>query len=203
MTAQEVLTKVRERGVVLVLIDGRLKASPPGLLPPDLKTAIRDRSDEIKALLPIEQERNRWPGDSRAPMPLNRCGALACRTCGAHSPSTHRGDCTFPRFHPCLSRWHWLSPTARLSASRAPLRPALSWSKDGSWPASRTAASPERFSLCSTSRARRSEPLSPSSSKGLSRNRVIGSAEVCYILASIRVSSCQLREAYSLEWPIR
>ncbi len=109
MTAQEVLTQVRERGVALAVIDGKLKASPPGLLPPDLKTAIRDRAVEIKALLPIVQERNRWPGRSRAPMPLRRCVALVCRTCRAHSPSPHRGDCAFPRFDPCLSRWFWLS----------------------------------------------------------------------------------------------
>ncbi len=109
MTAQEVLAQVRERGVALAVIDGRLKASPPGLLPPDLKTAIRDRVVEIKALLPIVQERNRWPGRSRAPMPLRRCGALVCRTCHAHSPAPHRGDCTFPQFDPCRSRWFWLS----------------------------------------------------------------------------------------------
>jgi hypothetical protein len=52
MTAQEVLTQVRERGVALAVIDGRLKGSPPGLLSQDLKTAIRDRAAEIKALLP-------------------------------------------------------------------------------------------------------------------------------------------------------
>jgi hypothetical protein len=52
MTAQEVLTQVRKRGVALAVIDGRLKGSPPGLLPQDLKTAIRDRAAEIKALLP-------------------------------------------------------------------------------------------------------------------------------------------------------
>jgi hypothetical protein len=110
MTAQEVLAQVRERGVALAVIDGRLKAAPPGLLPADLKAAIRDRAAEIKALLPITQERNRWPVRFRAPMPLRRCGALVCRTCHVHSPSPHREGCAFPQFDPCRSRWFWLSP---------------------------------------------------------------------------------------------
>lgn len=125
MTAQEVLSQVRERGVALAVIDGKLKASPPGLLPPDLKTAIRDRAVEIKALLPIVQERSRWPGRSRAPMPLRRCGALVCRTCRAHSPGPHRGDCAFPRFDPCLSRWHWLSPRGAIKCIACAAPPSL------------------------------------------------------------------------------
>ncbi len=110
MTVQEILCQVRERGVALTVIDGRLKASPPGLLSPDLKTAIHEWAAEIKALLPNVQERNRWPDRTRAPMPLPRCGALVCRTCHVHSPSSHHDDCAIPRFDPCGSRWWWLSP---------------------------------------------------------------------------------------------
>ena len=111
MTASEALTQARKRGVALTVIDGRLRASPPGLLPRYLKTAIRDLAPEIKALLPVTQERNRWPSERpHAPLPLRRCGSPVCRTCHFHSPSPHRDECAFPRFEPCLSRWFWLSP---------------------------------------------------------------------------------------------
>ncbi len=110
MTAAEALTQASERGVTLTVVDGRLKASPPGLLPSELKAAIRDRAFEIKSLLLCTQGRNRWLGHTRAPVPLRRCGALVCRTCHAHCPSPHRDDCTFPRFDDCRSRWFWLSP---------------------------------------------------------------------------------------------
>lgn len=110
MTAAEVLTQVRERGVTLAVIDGRLKASPSGLLSPGLKIAIRDRVGEIKALLSVTSERNRWPGRLRPPVPLRRCGALICWTCHVHSPSPHKPECPFPRYDPCGARWFWLSP---------------------------------------------------------------------------------------------
>jgi hypothetical protein len=109
MTATEALTQARQRGVMLTVIDGRLMASPPGLLPPDLKAAIREQAVGIKALL-LPSERNRWPDCGRAPMPLRRCGALVCPTCHAHSPSKHSDDCALPRFNQCRSRWFWLSP---------------------------------------------------------------------------------------------
>jgi hypothetical protein len=45
---------------------------------------------------------------AHAPLPLKRCGALICLTCGAHSPSPHRDGCALPHFDPCRSRWFWM-----------------------------------------------------------------------------------------------
>lgn len=57
-----------------------------------------------------EPEPNCYTEQGRAWMPLRPCGALVCRTCGAHSPPPHREGCPAPRFDPCRSRWFWLSP---------------------------------------------------------------------------------------------
>jgi hypothetical protein len=51
MNAQQILDEVRRCGAALVIIHGRLKASPPGVLPGDLKVAIRERAAEIKVRL--------------------------------------------------------------------------------------------------------------------------------------------------------
>jgi len=120
MNVHQILVQVRQFGADLVVINGKLKASPPGVLPPELKAAIRDRAAEIKGHVRAEQDRptiaetepecTRWTEHARAPMPLRRCRALVCRTCHAHSPSPHRESCAFPRFDPCGSRWFWLSP---------------------------------------------------------------------------------------------
>jgi hypothetical protein len=117
MTTEELIVEVRKCGAVPVLIDGKLRVAPPGKLPLALKDELRQRADEIKALLigcPADTRlppgRNRWPDAARPPMPLRRCGALVCPTRHVHSPSRHKHDCAFPRFDPCRSRWFWLSP---------------------------------------------------------------------------------------------
>jgi tubulysin polyketide synthase-like protein len=120
MNAQQILDQVYRLDAKLIVIDGKLKASPPGVLPPELKATIRDRAAEIKAHLHAERdrrtvaepepERNRWSERPRPPMPLPRCGALVCPVCHVRSPSPHREGCAFPRFDPCRSRWFWLSP---------------------------------------------------------------------------------------------
>jgi hypothetical protein len=51
MNAQEILAEVEKFGATLVVLDGKLKATPPGVLPSDLKAAIRERAPEIKAAL--------------------------------------------------------------------------------------------------------------------------------------------------------
>lgn len=51
MTPHEIISAVHRLGVVLAVVDGRLKASPPGLLPPELRSAIRERVAEVKALI--------------------------------------------------------------------------------------------------------------------------------------------------------
>ena len=51
MNAQEILIEAEKFGATLVVVDGKLKATPPGLLPSDLKTAIRERASEIRAAL--------------------------------------------------------------------------------------------------------------------------------------------------------
>jgi hypothetical protein len=120
MNTQQILDEVRRCGAALVIVDGRLKASPPDMLPADLKAAIRERAAEIKERLLADggmgttlprvwQERNRWSDGARPPLPLHRCGALFCRTCHVLSPSAHRAGCDFKRFDPCGSRWFWLS----------------------------------------------------------------------------------------------
>lgn len=120
MNAQEILAQARQLGADLIVMDGKLKASPPGVLPPELKAAIRDRAAEIKAQLRGEQERptaaepeperTRWPTTFRSPTPIRRCGALVCRSCDVLSPSPHRQGCASSRFDSCGSRWFWLSP---------------------------------------------------------------------------------------------
>jgi hypothetical protein len=51
MTIEELIIEVRKCGAVPLLIDGKLKVTPPGKLPADLKDKLRQRADEIKALL--------------------------------------------------------------------------------------------------------------------------------------------------------
>ena len=61
MNAGEILADVRRCGVELFVLDGRLKASSPGVLPAELKAVIREHAAEIRAALPIyvraEQDR--------------------------------------------------------------------------------------------------------------------------------------------------
>jgi hypothetical protein len=61
MNALELLDQVRCLDAELIVVDGKLKASPPGVLPPALKAAIRDRAAEIKAHLCAEQDRQTVP----------------------------------------------------------------------------------------------------------------------------------------------
>ncbi len=70
MNAQEILAKVEKLGATLVVLDGKLKATPPGVLPSDLKAAIRERAPEIKAALLIVPSSNapEVPDDSRHPL---------------------------------------------------------------------------------------------------------------------------------------
>jgi hypothetical protein len=51
MNTQEILAEVEKFGAMLVVLDGKLKATPPGVLPSNLKAAIRQRAPEIKAAL--------------------------------------------------------------------------------------------------------------------------------------------------------
>jgi hypothetical protein len=41
MNVQEIFAEARRHGVHLLVLDGKLKASPPGILPADLRSAIR------------------------------------------------------------------------------------------------------------------------------------------------------------------
>jgi hypothetical protein len=51
MNVEEIIVQVHRCGAALTVIDGRLKAAPPGVLPLELKAAIRERAAEIKARL--------------------------------------------------------------------------------------------------------------------------------------------------------
>lgn len=64
----QLLAEVARLGGELVVVDDRLKLRPPGVLPLDLKTTIRERAVEIKAALQAGQSEPRatWPRDVRA-----------------------------------------------------------------------------------------------------------------------------------------
>jgi hypothetical protein len=51
VTTSEIFAEVAKAGARLVVVDGKLKATPPGLIQPDLKAAILERIVEIKARL--------------------------------------------------------------------------------------------------------------------------------------------------------
>jgi hypothetical protein len=51
MTTREILDRVHERGVELLVINGKLKATPPGALPLELRAAVLERVAEIKAVI--------------------------------------------------------------------------------------------------------------------------------------------------------
>jgi hypothetical protein len=111
MSPHEIIAEARRCGAQLVVVDGRLKASPPGKLPEDLRAALRERVDEVKALLALEvPELNLGPERFCEPLPVRRCGALVRRICRVHSPSPHKPDCPLLRYEICRSRWYWLSP---------------------------------------------------------------------------------------------
>jgi hypothetical protein len=69
MNVERIVEQAERRGVRLVVLDGRLKATPPNALPPDLEGAIREHAPAVKALLATRQSR---PGDRPAE---------ACRWC--------------------------------------------------------------------------------------------------------------------------
>lgn len=89
MNAPEIIAKVRGLGVRLVIIDGKLKATPPGLLPPDLKAAVLERAGEIKAHLsagafdnaPETGNLNR-PACHGTDLRVSPAGGLLCGVCG-------------------------------------------------------------------------------------------------------------------------
>jgi hypothetical protein len=61
MNAQAILDEVRRRGASLLIVDGRLKVSPPGLLPDTLKAAIREQVAVIKSRLTAPPEPAKRP----------------------------------------------------------------------------------------------------------------------------------------------
>ena len=70
MNLEEILMRVRRCGADLSVIDGKLKATPPGILPPELKAAIRERAAEIKARLCADSDASVGKAtDPNAPMP--------------------------------------------------------------------------------------------------------------------------------------
>ena len=68
MNAQEILVEVEKFGAALVVLDGKLKAMPPVVLPAYLKAAIRERASEIKAALltVVSPDATEVPDTSRA-----------------------------------------------------------------------------------------------------------------------------------------
>jgi hypothetical protein len=51
VNVQDILLEVQKFGASLAIFDGKLKATPPGVLPDHLKATIRERAPEIKAAL--------------------------------------------------------------------------------------------------------------------------------------------------------
>jgi hypothetical protein len=82
MNAQEILAEVEKFGATLVVLDGKLKATPPGVLPSDLKAAIRERAPEIKAaLLTVPPPtRPRFPMPAAPPGPATPYPRVAIRS---------------------------------------------------------------------------------------------------------------------------
>ncbi len=62
MNVHEVLTRCRDLGVILAASpDGKLRATPPGKLPEDLREQLRRCKAEVLALLNRRQEPSPWP----------------------------------------------------------------------------------------------------------------------------------------------
>jgi len=61
VNVQEILLEVKKFGVALAVFDGKLKATPPGVLPDYLKAAIREQATEIKAALLAVPSPDRTP----------------------------------------------------------------------------------------------------------------------------------------------
>jgi hypothetical protein len=51
VVAVEIIRQAAKLGVRLAVFDGIIKASPPNVLPPELKAAIREHEPEVRALL--------------------------------------------------------------------------------------------------------------------------------------------------------
>ena len=63
--AAEIIEQAKRHGVRLAVFNGVINASPPNVLPPELKAAIREHAPEVKALLtarPTRSERLTLPG---------------------------------------------------------------------------------------------------------------------------------------------
>jgi hypothetical protein len=55
VNVSELLAQVRHAGAELLVVNGKLKATPPGRLPPDLRAVILERAADIKSYLRAEQ----------------------------------------------------------------------------------------------------------------------------------------------------
>jgi hypothetical protein len=123
MGAAEILRQAKKHGVRLAVFGGIIKASPPNVLPPELKAAIRQHAPEVKALLAARPTR---PDDDRPAAPCRWCrgrafwrksgGPWTCQTC--HPPVTDPAErYTLPGIEPAT--WtRTVTPN-----SRAPLIP--------------------------------------------------------------------------------
>jgi hypothetical protein len=53
MNAAQLISEARRHGTDLLVVDGKLKARPPGLLPADLKAQLAARAKEVKQALSV------------------------------------------------------------------------------------------------------------------------------------------------------
>jgi hypothetical protein len=74
MVAVEIIRQARKLGVRLAVFDGIINASPPNVLPEELKAAIREHAPEVKAILATRQSQ---PGDDRPAAPCRWCRGRA------------------------------------------------------------------------------------------------------------------------------
>jgi len=58
VVAVEIIRQAAKLGVRLAVFDGIINASPPNVLPPELKAAIREHAPEVKALLTTRSTRS-------------------------------------------------------------------------------------------------------------------------------------------------
>jgi hypothetical protein len=141
MNAQEILIEAEKFGVTLVVVDGKLKATPPGALPPDLKSAVLERVDEIKARLSASAfdsatetsglNRPACPACHGCDLRVSPTGGLVCRGCGRFL-FLHAVDAPAYPALPCAAVARW---SAAIATPIVPARIAKGAERRASSPA--------------------------------------------------------------------
>lgn len=74
MTTPQIFDKIRRLGADLLVVNGKLKVRPPGLLPPELKRLAMERATQLKSMRPLRGEAGdleaRFQPDHRSQAPI-------------------------------------------------------------------------------------------------------------------------------------